>query len=472
MSRAVCFFIIAATAAAAALPNVAHAEVDAPGERPVGLPEVLDSIERTHPTIAASRRDGDVAKGDVRAAAGGFDTAFRTRAAGTPAGYYRSFRVDSMLEQPTPLWGSTVFAGYRLGRGDVADYDGKLLTNELGEARLGLVVPALRNGSIDRRRANLERADIGQRGADAGIGAAILDTKRTGALRYWEWVAAGARTKIADSLLEVALRRDEQIAKRVEHGDLPPIERQENARSILQRQSQKVAQDRAFQQASIELSQFLRSASGVPIVPGPGKVPVLEAPTSWPVESLDAAIAAAYSGRPDLERFALQKAQAQVEVTFANNQRLPALDFQVVASKDFGNGLASRRPVEVEASVFLDIPLQNRAARGRAFAAEAALAKLAEQERGARDRIGADVRDATSAIDMARARLTVARSEVAVSQELERAEWARFAAGDTTLLVVNLREQATFDARVREIDAMAECQRALVLYRAATARLR
>lgn len=122
--------------------------------------------------------------------------------------------------------------------------------------------------------------------------------------------------------------------------------------------------------------------------------------------------------------------------------------------------------------MFLDVPIQNRVARGRAVAAEAALAKIAEQERGARDRIGADVRDATSAIDMARARLAVARSEVAVSQDLERAEWARFAAGDTTLLVVNLREQATFDARVREVDAMAECQRALVLYRAATARLR
>ena len=443
-----------------------------PNDAPLVLVDVLGSIERTHPSIAASRRDGDAARAEVQASAGGFDTAFRTRAAGAPAGYYRNFRVDAVIEQPTPVWGSTVFGGYRIGRGDVPVYDGKLLTNELGEARAGIVVPALRNGSIDRRRANIERADIGQRGADAGIGAAILDTKRTGALRYWEWVAAGTRTKIADALLEVALRRDEQIAKRVERGDLPPIERQENARSILQRQSQKVAQDRAFQQASIELSQFFRSASGVPIVPGAAKVPVLDAPTSWPLETFDAAIAAAYSGRPDLERLALQKAQAKVEVELAKNQRLPALDFQVVVSKDFGDGLSSRRPVELEAQVFLDVPIQNRVARGRAVAAEAALAKIAEQERGARDRIGADVRDATSAIDMARARLAVARSEVAVSQDLERAEWARFAAGDTTLLVVNLREQATFDARVREVDAMAECQRALVLYRAATARLR
>ncbi len=338
-----CLLLLTAATSGAARAEVEAANANAtttttPNDGPLVLVDVLGSIERTHPSIAASRRDGDAARAEVQASAGGFDTAFRTRAAGAPAGYYRNFRVDAVIEQPTPVWGSTVFGGYRIGRGDVPVYDGKLLTNELGEARAGIVVPALRNGSIDRRRANIERADIGQRGADAGIGAAILDTKRTGALRYWEWVAAGTRTKIADALLEVALRRDEQIAKRVERGDLPPIERQENARSILQRQSQKVAQDRAFQQASIELSQFFRSASGVPIVPGAAKVPVLDAPTSWPLETFDAAIAAAYSGRPDLERLALQKAQAKVEVELAKNQRLPALDFQVVVSKDFGDG--------------------------------------------------------------------------------------------------------------------------------------
>jgi outer membrane protein TolC len=140
-------------------------------------------------------------------------------------------------------------------------------------------------------------------------------------------------------------------------------------------------------------------------------------------------------------------------------------------SKDLGDGSATRRPVEVEAQVLFEVPLQNRQASGRAEAARAALAKVAEQERGARDRVVADVQDARSASELARTRLALARAEVEVSVDLERAEWQRFAAGDTTLLVVNLREQATFAARVREIDALAECQSALVLQRAATGAL-
>lgn len=453
-------------------PAPASASTDPRGSPSLSVTELMSAVERNHPALAAAKEDEKAARGDRMAADGGFDTSFRTRAAGTPLGYYRNFRVDSTVEQPTAIWGATVFGGYRLGRGDIAAYDGKLETNEFGELRAGVVVPTLRNGSIDRRRASRERGELGQKGAELGVSATALDIKRIGALRYWEWVAAGRRLAISKTLLEIALRRDEQISTRVARGDLPPIERSENARAILQRQAQRIAQERSFQQASIELSQYYRSASGVPIVPGEERLPDLSEPTSWPVEGYDAAVAAAVNERPDLKRLSIQKAQAKVEADFANNQKLPGLDFQVVVSKDFGDGLASRRPVELEAQVVLDVPIQNRVAKGRAEAARAMLFRVVEQERGAKDRVSAEVRDAMSAMDLARARLSMARREVEVSVELEKSEWSRFAAGDTTLLVVNLREQATFDARVREVDALAECQRALVQYRAATARLR
>ncbi|MBL0193346.1 MAG: TolC family protein [Myxococcales bacterium] len=443
-----------------------------PRESALTLAEVLSSIDRDHPAVAAARQDKAAARGDRTAADGGFDTAFRTRVAGTPLSYYRNFRVDTVVEQPTALWGSTVFGGYRLGRGDVPDYDGKQLTNELGEVRAGLVVPTIRNGPIDRRRANRERGALGETAAGEALRAATLDVKRVGGLRYWEWVAAGKRREIARTLLDIALKRDAQIASRVVRGDLSPIERTENARVILQRRVQLVAQDRGLQQAAIELSQYYRAPGGGPVVPSDDRLPALEEPTVWPAEALPTATARALAERPDVRRIALVREQARVEADLANNQRLPALDFQVVVSKDFGGGIATRRPVELEGQVLLDVPIQNRQANGRAEAARAALARVAEQERGARDRVTAEVRDARSASELARSRLALARQEVEISAELERAEWLRFAAGDTTLLVVNLREQATFDARLRQVDALAECQRALMLLRAAMGSLK
>jgi outer membrane protein TolC len=436
------------------------------------LEDVLSSIERDHPLVGAAREERNLARGDRTAADGAFDTTWRTRAFGTPLGYYRNVRADSLVEQPTALWGATVFGGYRIGRGEIPDYDGKQETNDLGELRAGFVLPTLRNGPIDRRRASRERGELGEKIGDKTLAVTTLDVKRLGGIRYWDWVAQGKKRDIAKSLLEAAIRRDEQIAARVERGDVPPIERTENERAILQRRAQLVAQERALQLSAIELSQLYRDERGNPVVPDASRLPRLDEPSSWPGEGFDSAVERAAVNRPDLARFSLARRQAEVEHDFAKNQRLPALDFQLAISKDLGQGLASRRPVELEVGLVLEVPLQNRVASGRAEAARAALARIAMQERAAKDRVSADVRDARSAMELGRQRLEVARREVTVSAELERAEWAKFAAGDGTLLLVNLREQATFDARLREVDALAECQRALVLYRAATADLR
>jgi outer membrane protein TolC len=85
------------------------------------------------------------------------------------------------------------------------------------------------------------------------------------------------------------------------------------------------------------------------------------------------------------------------------------------------------------------------------------------------DRVRAEVRDALSALDAAQRRVALVRREVEVTAQLEAAERQRFEAGDSTLFVVNLREQATAEARVREVDALLDWQRASASFRAATA---
>ena len=92
-----------------------------------------------------------------------------------------------------------------------------------------------------------------------------------------------------------------------------------------------------------------------------------------------------------------------------------------------------------------------------------------EQARFAQDRVGADVADAVSEVDAARQRVVVVRREVELAAQLEAAERRRFDAGDSTLLFVNLREVATAEARIREVDALADVHRAAASLRAAMA---
>lgn len=83
----------------------------------------------------------------------------------------------------------------------------------------------------------------------------------------------------------------------------------------------------------------------------------------------------------------------------------------------------------------------------------------------------ADVQDALSALRAAQAVLDVVTEEVAVARELEGLERDRFALGDSTQFLVNLRELASADAALREVRALADYQKALVGVSSATGRL-
>ncbi|MBX3217750.1 MAG: TolC family protein, partial [Labilithrix sp.] len=83
-----------------------------------------------------------------------------------------------------------------------------------------------------------------------------------------------------------------------------------------------------------------------------------------------------------------------------------------------------------------------------------------------KDKITLEVRDAAAGTDAAAARLGLARRELELAQQLEQAERQRFDMGDSTMLFVNIREQATFDAARRELDTLLDHHKALALYRA------
>jgi hypothetical protein len=61
------------------------------------------------------------------------------------------------------------------------------------------------------------------------------------------------------------------------------------------------------------------------------------------------------------------------------------------------------------------------------------------------------------------------RKNVDLSQQLEAAENERLKQGATDLLALQIREQATFDAQVLEVEAQAEYFRSQANYRAAIA---
>jgi outer membrane protein TolC len=455
-------FFFAATMAVAA----------SPAKSSLTLEEVLKSVKARFPSLEAARQDAEAAAADVLSAEGGFDLNWRSRASSTTDGYYPNRRLDTVIEKPTALWGTTFFTGYRLGAGDFAIYDGKFETQSGGEIRAGLEVPLIRNGPIDRRRATLWRAEAGQKIANFNVDSQALESLRTAAHRYWDWVAAEHKVRIMQGLLELATTRDSQLQKRAAHGDIPRIEVEENVRAILQREAQLVSATRLMEQAAIELSLYLRDTSGTQVNPTSAMAPVDFPDARLPDgtssdDTLGQTVSAAQAQRPDVPRIGKMREQNDFEKRWARNQILPRLDAQFIVSKDLGQPETKLKPTEVEGALVIEIPLQTRVASGRLAAANANLLKLDAQERLALDRIANEVRDSIIGMRAARERIGIAHKEVVIAERLEKAERTRFQNGDSSLLFVNIREQFTADARLKEIDAQQDFFKAVALFKAA-----
>jgi cobalt-zinc-cadmium efflux system outer membrane protein len=434
---------------------------------PLMLDEVLDAALKAFPGLLAAEQRKQAAAGEYQTAEGGFDTTLKLQNRWSVAGIYENQNYGVNIEQPTPFGGTTFFGGWRRGTGDYPVYEGKSKTAEGGEVRIGVNIPLWRNREIDRRRASLQQAELGQLIASHEYDQALLELRRLATHRYWDWVLAGQRLRITERLLAIAEQRNDGILERVKAGDIPEFEALDNQRAIIERRERRVAAQRLLEQSAIQLSLYLRGTDGEPLLPDSGQLPP-GFPEQEPAVETDLAenVQVAQTQRPELKRMGLQSRQTEIERDLQNNQRAPGVDLSVVGAQDMGQSKDKLNRDELYIGLNVDIPLQQRVAGGRAQVAAANLQRLKWERRLLEDRVAAEVRDVLSAIAAARQRVALSRNQQKAARQLEEGEQSRFDLGESTLLVVNLREMAHGDAALAAAEAASALFKAHADYQA------
>jgi len=436
------------------------------------LQDVIDSVVASYPLLEAAFLSRSVAAGELLSTRGELDLKLKGGGTSGPLGFYRTNRFGAGASQPL-FSGGEVFGGYKIGRGNFQPWFGERETNDGGEFSAGFAIPLRQNRQIDARRAAIFRATYGRDAVEPDIQTQSIAFIWEASYAYWQWVAAGGNYQIARSLLEIAQQRNDGLNKRVEAGDLPRIELTDNRRLIVSRQAALIGTQRKLEQSAIKLSLFLRTPDGQPIVPSGDQLPTaFPEAVSIDSEQLEGDIQRALANRPELVSLDLLRLQLGVDLAQARNLYLPEVDAVLFASKDVGEAASSTRdktPFELEASLQVSVPLQRRKARGKIQSIEGKLQQLSAKIGFTQDKIVTDVQQVYAALLATYDRISKAHESLKLTRAMEQAERRKFDLGDSNLLLVNLREVATADAKKSVLQAMLDYYQAQTDYRAALA---
>jgi outer membrane protein, heavy metal efflux system len=426
--------------------------------------DILENVLQQFPSIKMAQDDISIAKGEETAARGAFDILLQGSLT-KKTGDYDNSVLDAKIVKPTSLFGLDLYAGYKKGTGQFAVYDGDYQTLDKGEWNVGLKLPLLRDFLIDERRARLQKTNLAIDQRQFQLQAVELEQVKNALHRYWDWMLASKRILIQKGLLDTAQQRDVWLHKRTKAGDIARFERNDNLRSILQRKSFVMQSELNLEQSIAELIYYINDEKLHKLMQNPHSIPdndLLHFKSVLLTKTVPELTTLALQQRPELKGLNLQIEQNKIDESLQNNKFLPKLDIQAQYSKDEGAGSTSLDDNNFKTMVNVEVPLQYRAIRGRQSQIRSLTQKMMNQRQFLEQRISADIKIFKKNLQIALQRRDLAKEEWALAQKLEQGERIRFSHGETNVLIVNLREQASAEAELRLAETSVEALKQLI----------
>lgn len=433
---------------------------------PLNLREVLKSVEETHPDLVAAVAGVDEARGGLMTARSAFDLKLYAEGGLALIGKYDKTHGAIGLSQPTTVSGLELWTRYENGA-SFPPYDGGLVTSEAGRVSIGVVLPLLRDRPIDEARLGRLVSELQVSIAEEQLRQTRASLLSGAAATWWKWVIAGKKLQAYEELVLQAEERKSFLEEQVKAGALPRVELVDNLRVLSGRRAKLAAMRLEFRQLCLEIGLYRRTEAGIPVAARPDELPqmpVLEPFVFMNRGHLEKALLEA-PGRRIYERAANI---VEKELQLARNQTLPELDLELYSSQSFG---APRPYSALDGSVTettaggkmkLSWDVQRNKARGKAAGLRAKLRALEARNRQLSDKLGAAFEGQVASLEAQFEIAELSREATRQAREVSDAERQSFEMGQSSLLALNLREQAAIATYLEELDAVLEFQRAWV----------
>lgn len=416
----------------------------------LSAPQVMEIVKRYHPVAKQADIFIEKAKADVTIARGLFDPVLKNDASdktfnGTDYYYYNK------SELTIPTWfGVEVSAGLEYLSGNRTDPQ----ETQGRTSYMSISVPLAKNLLMDKRRAALLTAKVFK---DASliekrniINNLLLDAIKN----YWYWVQSFQVYKILNNAVMVNQQRVELVKTSFRLGDRPAIDTTE---ALTQLQSFEVQRDQAlldFQNAGLELSVYLWTAETNPYTLSaeiiPGDDPALMNIASLPVPELSKLLDAARINHPELLIYNYKLDVLGIEKKLKFQELLPVVNFRY---NQLGKGYdilkTATGPLfenNFQYGLSLGIPLRLSQGRGEYKKAKLKITETLLQQSQKQLQLENKVKSIFNELVTIKSQVAIQERAYKNYQVLQRGEEIRFQTGESSLFLINARENKTLEA--------------------------
>jgi outer membrane protein TolC len=420
---------------------------------PFTFPAYVDVILANHPVATQARLVADQARSDLRTAWGAFDPTItatwdQKRFGGTE--YFNYF--DAEVKVPLPI-GADVTVAFDRTMGRYFNPDRRTPSN--GTIQAGISIPLGQRILTDERRNALAQARAARDAGDADRVGIVNKLLFSAAKDYGVWYESWRRRVIAQEGEALADFRLQAVRRRVSNGESAPIDTIEALLELQRRQVTRFEADASFYISSLDVTAYLWDDIGRPAPLPPEAKPVLTGIERIGIDStrIEQLLDVATRRNPDLLKVQARIKQAEAQRLFSTQALLPFAEAKLAglgqndSDESFFDG--ERLDNNYKAGLIIKSPLLFLKESGRF----AATGQRLEFQRLERDRLRREIEfDARAAIfdlfNLERLRERQV-ANVRNARLLRDAEQVRFENGESTLLILNIRERLVLDEAVK-----------------------
>ena len=414
------------------------------------LMDVLHSVRLHYPQIKIAHLEINKTHGEYIRSLGKFDPSFNFNTASQPVGGYINNYGNTEINLPTFYNGVKFFGGYRNGNGNWPIYYQNYLTNSGGEYRAGLSLPLLRDRLIDKERTGLltQAETMRMKQQDAAL--TEVKVYQEAIKAYWQWVQAGFQVSTFEQLKTLAEKRQQAIVTQAHQGDLALLAISENLQQIVQREQLVNQGTMMFEQAAINLSLYYRDQTGHPLIPSSRALPLHALEKTTPAKTGFAQL----RQHPAVKKLDNYANIIKLKKNLAENELLPNLDATAYTFKQNGTGgYPLLVPQAAMVGVLFKFPLLQREAKGKVISARNELQQINTEKKFVLDQLKNDLTNLFIGIKIYHQQVILLQQELDLALKVQDGETKKFHEGDSTLFLVNQREQTTTQVQLNWINA-------------------